>query len=248
MGKAVHDAFPEAREVFEQATAGLPISITELCFEASDEWLRRTENTQPAILTVSVALHRILEARGLMPKWVAGHSLGEYSALVSAGVLDVATAARLVHNRGIYMQQAVPEGAGAMAAVLGLDRTEVDDLCNRCGGDLIVEVANVNAPGQVVVAGNTEAVNQLISMSKEAGARRAILLNVSAPFHCSLMQPAAERLEKDLAEIEFADPRFPVVCNVTATPITKGEALGRGVGIYAVDEIEEIDAVLAALG
>ena len=294
MGKAVHDAFPEAREVFEQATAGLPISITELCFEASDERLRRTENTQPAILTVSVALHRILEARGLMPKWVAGHSLGEYSALVSAGVLDVATAARLVHNRGIYMQQAVPEGAGAMAAVLGLDRTEVDDLCNRCGGDLIVEVANVNAPGQVVVAGNTEAVNQLISMSREAGARRAILLNVSAPFHCSLMQPAAERLEKDLAEIEFADPRFPVVCNVTATSITKGEAarvalerqvtqpvlwsetleflsaqgvevfvevgpgrvlsglvkrtLGRGVEIYAVDEIEEIDAVLAALG
>ena len=294
MGKAVHDAFPEAREVFEQATSGLPISITELCFEASDERLRRTENTQPAILTVSVALHRILEARGLMPKWVAGHSLGEYSALVSAGVLDVATAARLVHNRGIYMQQAVPEGAGAMAAVLGLDRTEVDDLCNRCGGDLIVEVANVNAPGQVVVAGNTEAVNQLISMSREAGARRAILLNVSAPFHCSLMQPAAERLQKDLAEIEFADPRFPVVCNVTATPITKGEAarvalekqvtqpvlwsetleflsaqgvevfvevgpgrvlsglvkrtLGRGVGIYAVDEIEEIDAVLAALG
>ncbi len=293
MGKAVHDAFPEAREVFEQATAGLPISITELCFEASDERLRRTENTQPAILTVSVALHRILEARGLMPKWVAGHSLGEYSALVSAGVLDVATAARLVHNRGIYMQQAVPEGAGAMAAVLGLDRAEVDDLCNRCGGDLIVEVANVNAPGQVVVAGNTEAVNQLISMSKEAGARRAILLNVSAPFHCSLMQPAAERLEKDLAEIEFEDPRFPVVCNVTATSITKGEAarvalerqvtqpvlwsetleflsaqgvevfvevgpgrvlsglvkrtLGRGVGIYAVDEIEEIDAVLAAL-
>ena len=294
MGKAVHDAFPEAREVFEQATAGLPISITELCFEASDERLRRTENTQPAILTVSVALHRILEARGLMPKWVAGHSLGEYSALVSAGVLDVATAARLVHNRGIYMQQAVPEGAGAMAAVLGLDRTEVDDLCNRCGGDLIVEVANVNAPGQVVVAGNTEAVNQLISMSREAGARRAILLNVSAPFHCSLMQPAAERLQKDLAEIEFADPRFPVACNVTATSITKGEAarvalekqvtqpvlwsetleflsaqgvevfvevgpgrvlsglvkrtLGRGVGIYAVDEIEEIDAVLAALG
>jgi len=294
MGKAVHDAFPEAREVFEQATAGLPISITELCFEASDERLRRTENTQPAILTVSVALHRILEARGLMPKWVAGHSLGEYSALVSAGVLDVATAARLVHNRGIYMQQAVPEGTGAMAAVLGLDRTEVDDLCNRCGGDLIVEVANVNAPGQVVVAGNTEAVNQLISMSREAGARRAILLNVSAPFHCSLMQPAAERLQKDLAEIEFADPRFPVVCNATATSITKGEAarvalekqvtqpvlwsetleflsaqgvevfvevgpgrvlsglvkrtLGRGVGIYAVDEIEEIDAVLAALG
>ena len=294
MGKGVHDAFPEAREVFEQANSDLPISITELCFEASDERLLLTENTQPAILTVSVALHRILEARGLVPNWVAGHSLGEYSALVAAGALDVATAARLVHNRGIYMQQAVPEGAGAMAAVLGLERAEIDNLCARCGSDLIVEVANVNAPGQVVVSGNTEAVHQLIAMSKEAGARRAILLNVSAPFHCSLMQPAAERLARDLVEVEFEDPRFPVVCNVTATSIATGEAarlaleqqvtqpvlwsdtleflseqgvevfvevgpgrvlsglvkrtLGRGVGIYAVDEIEEIDAVLAALG
>lgn len=294
MGKGVHDAFPEAREVFEQANADLPISITELCFEASDERLLRTENTQPAILTVSIALHRILEVRGLVPNWVAGHSLGEYSALVAAGALDVATAARLVHNRGIYMQQAVPEGAGAMAAVLGLERVEIDDLCARCGGDLIVEVANVNAPGQVVVSGNTEAVNQVIAMSKQAGARRAILLNVSAPFHCSLMQPAAERLARDLAEVGFEDPRVPVVCNVTATSIATGAAarlaleqqvtqpvlwsetleflsaqgvevfvevgpgrvlsglvkrtLGRGVEIYAVDEIEEIEAVLAALG
>jgi len=293
MGKAVHDAFPQAREVFQQADTGLPMSITELCFEADDEKLRLTENTQPAILTVSVALHRVLEGRGLIPGWVAGHSLGEYSAQVSSGVLDVATAARLVHNRGRYMQEAVPDGAGAMAAVIGLDNDAVADLCTRFGGDEIVEVANLNAPGQVVVAGNTQAVKQLVDAAKEAGARRAILLNVSAPFHCSLMQPAAERLAADLAAVEFADPRFPVVCNVDATPVTTGEAarealerqvtspvrwsetleflaaqgvevfvevgpgrvltglvkrtLGRGVEIYAVDEIEEVDAVVAAL-
>ncbi len=293
MGKAVHDAFPQAREVFQQADTGLPMSITELCFEADDEKLRLTENTQPAILTVSVALHRVLEGRGLIPGWVAGHSLGEYSAQVSSGVLDVATAARLVHNRGRYMQEAVPDGAGAMAAVIGLDNDAVADLCTRFGGDEIVEVANLNAPGQVVVAGDTQAVKQLVDAAKEAGARRAILLNVSAPFHCSLMQPAAERLAADLAAVEFADPRFPVVCNVDATPVTTGEAarealerqvtspvrwsetleflaaqgvevfvevgpgrvltglvkrtLGRGVEIYAVDEIEEVDAVVAAL-
>lgn len=293
MGKAVHDAFPQAREVFQQADTGLPMSITELCFEADDEKLRLTENTQPAILTVSVALHRVLEGRGLIPGWVAGHSLGEYSAQVSSGVLDVATAARLVHNRGRYMQEAVPDGAGAMAAVIGLDNDAVVDLCTRFGGDEIVEVANLNAPGQVVVAGDTQAVKQLVDAAKEAGARRAILLNVSAPFHCSLMQPAAERLAADLAAVEFADPRFPVVCNVDATPVTTGEAarealerqvtspvrwsetleflaaqgvevfvevgpgrvltglvkrtLGRGVEIYAVDEIEEVDAVVAAL-
>ncbi len=293
MGKLVHDAFPEARAIFEQADVGLPMSITELCFEADDDTLRLTENTQPAILTVSVALHRVLEGRGLIPGWVAGHSLGEYSAQVSSGVLDVATAARLVHNRGRYMQEAVPDGAGAMAAVLGLDNDVVADLCTRFGGDEIAEVANLNAPGQVVVAGDTQAVKQLVDAAKEAGARRAILLNVSAPFHCSLMQPAAERLAADLAAVEFADPRFPVVCNVDATPVTTGEAarealerqvtspvrwsetleflaaqgvevfvevgpgrvltglvkrtLGRGVEIYAVDEIEEVDAVVAAL-
>ena len=293
MGKAVHDAFPEAREIFEQADTGLPMSITDLCFEANDETLRLTENTQPAILTVSVALHRVLEGRGLIPDWVAGHSLGEYSALVASGVLDVATAARLVHNRGRYMQEAVPDGAGAMAAVLGLDNDAVADLCTRFGGDEIAEVANLNAPGQVVVAGNTEAIEQLVDAAKEAGARRAILLNVSAPFHCSLMQPAAERLAADLAAVEFADARFPVVCNVDAAPVTAGAAarealerqvtspvrwsetleflaaqgvevfvevgpgrvlsglvkrtLGRGVEIYAVDELEEVDAVVATL-
>ncbi len=224
MGKAVHDAFPEAREIFEQADAGLPMSITELCFEANDETLRLTENTQPAILTVSVALHRVLEGRGLIPDWVAGHSLGEYSALVASGVLDVATAARLVHHRGRYMQEAVPDGGGAMAAVLGLHNEAVADLCTRFGGDEIVEVANLNAPGQVVVAGATKAVERVVDAAKEAGARRAILLNVSAPFHCSLMRPAADRLATDLAAVEFADARFPVVCNVDAAPVTAGAA------------------------
>lgn len=293
MGKLVHDAFPEARAIFEQADVGLPMSITELCFEADDDTLRLTENTQPAILTVSVALHRVLEGRGLVPDWVAGHSLGEYSALVTAGVLDVATAARLVHNRGRYMQEAVPDGAGSMAAILGLDGDAIADLCIRFGGDQIAEVANLNAPGQVVVAGHAEAVAELVGAAKKAGARRAILLNVSAPFHCSLMEPAARRLAIDLAAVEFADARFPVVCNVDAAPVTDGAAarqaleqqvtspvrwsetleflaaqgvdvfvevgpgrvlsglvkrtLGRGVETYAVGELEEIDAVVAAL-
>jgi len=293
MGKAAYEAFDEAREVFAAADTGLPMSIAELCFDADDATLRLTENTQPAILTVSVALNRVLEARGLRPGWVAGHSLGEYSALVVAGVLDVATAARLVHNRGRYMQEAVPEGAGSMAAVLGLDNDVIESLCAEQAGEQVVQVANLNAPGQVVVAGHREAVERTVEAAKAAGARRAILLNVSAPFHCSLMQPAADRLAGDLKAAEFADPSVPVVCNVDAKPVNDGatardglerqvtrpvrwsetleflasrgvetfvevgpgrvlsglvkRTLGRGVGIYAVDELEEIDAVVASL-
>ena len=293
MGKPVYESFPAARDVFEQADAGLPMSITELCFDADEETLRLTENTQPAILTVSVALHRVLADRGLAPGWVAGHSLGEYSALVAAGVLDIGVAAGLVHNRGRYMQEAVPAGAGSMAAILGLDDAIVAELCERAEGG-VVEVANLNAPGQVVVAGHAATVGQVVDAAKEAGARRAILLNVSAPFHCSLMRPAAQRLALDLAEVDFADATAPVVCNVDAAPITAGSAardalerqvtspvrwsetikflaaqgvdafvevgpgrvlsglvkrtLGPGVGIYAVDELEEIEAVVVTLG
>jgi [acyl-carrier-protein] S-malonyltransferase len=293
MGKAVYEALPEAREVFEQADARLPMSITELCFNSDDESLRLTQNTQPAILTVSAALHRVLEGRNLKPDWVAGHSLGEYSALVAAGVLDVGSAAELVHNRGRYMQEAVAEGAGSMAAILGLDNEEVAAICASQGGEGVVEVANLNAPGQVVIAGHQGAVQRAVEAAKEAGARRAILLNVSAPFHCSLMQPAADRLAPELADAAFAEPAMPVVCNVDAAAISGGDAardalrrqvtspvrwsetleflaaqgvdvfvevgpgrvlsslvkrtLGRGVGIYAVDELEEIDAVVQAL-
>jgi len=293
MGRAVHDAFPEAREVFETIDAGLPMSITELCFDADDDTLRLTQNTQPAILAVSAALNRVLQGRGFVPDWVAGHSLGEYSALVAAGVLDVGVAATLVHNRGRYMQEAVPEGSGSMAAILGLDADEVTRICGENSGDEVVEVANLNAPGQVVIAGHSGAVGRAVDAAKDAGARRAILLNVSAPFHCSLMQPAADRLAPELAAATFADPTVSVVCNVDADAVTSGDAaraalgrqvtspvrwsetleflagqgvdvfievgpgrvlsglvkrtLGRGVGIYSVDELEEIDAVMQAL-
>jgi len=294
MGKAVYQAFPGAREVFEQADARLPMSITELCFESDEETLRLTENTQPAILTVSAALHRALVGQGLRPDWVAGHSLGEYSALVAAGVLDVGSAVELVHKRGRYMQEAVPEGTGSMAAIIGLDNEEVAAICVAQGGEEVVEVANLNAPGQVVIAGHAGAVERAVKAAKEAGARRAILLNVSAPFHCSLMQPAADRLAPELAAAVFGEAAMPIVCNVDAAVVTGGDAacdalrrqvtspvrwsetlmflaaqgvetfvevgpgrvlsglvkrtLGRGVGIYAVDEREEVDAVVQALG
>ena len=223
MGRAAYEAFPEAREAFEQADAALPMSISELCFEGSEEDLRLTENTQPAILTVSAALHRVLEARGLAPQWVAGHSLGEYSALVAAGALGVGGAAALVHKRGRYMQEAVPEGVGAMAAILGLEAEAVEGLCNGYQADGVVQVANLNAPGQIVVAGHRTAVEELVETAKEAGARRALLLNVSAPFHCSLMEPAADRLAPDLHGADFGDPMVPVVCNVDAQPVRDGE-------------------------
>ncbi len=293
MGKGAHAAFPEAREVFAEADAALPMSITELCFEGDEETLRLTENTQPAILTVSAALHRVLESRGLVPDWVAGHSLGEYSALVAAGTLDVGTAAALVHARGRYMQEAVAEGVGAMAAVLGLESDVVTEICAEHSGEEVVEVANLNAPGQVVIAGHAGAVERAAEAAKTAGARRAIMLNVSAPFHCSLMQPAAERLAPALDAATFADPAPPLVCNADADAVTGGAAardalhrqvtspvrwsetleflaaqgvgvfvevgpgrvlsglvkrtLGRGVGIYAVDEVEEVEAVVQAL-
>ncbi len=224
MGKGVYEGFAEAREVFDQADAGLPMSITELCFEADDETLRLTQNTQPAILTFSAALHRVLTAHGLEPDWVAGHSLGEYSALVAAGALDVGTAAGLVHNRGRYMQEAVAEGVGSMAAILGVDNDAVAEICAEHSGDEVVEVANLNSPGQVVIAGHSGAVEAAVAAAKAAGARRAILLNVSAPFHCSLMQPAAERLAPELDEAAFADPAVPVVSNVDAAAVTDAAA------------------------
>lgn len=224
MGRAVHEAFAEARAVFDEADAGLPMSITELCFDADEDTLRRTENTQPAILTVSAALHRVLAANGLRPGWVAGHSLGEYSALVAAGALPVGAAATLVHHRGRYMQEAVPEGEGSMAAVLGLDNDQVARICAQQDGAGVVEVANVNAPGQVVIAGHRVAVEGAVAAAQQAGARRAIMLNVSAPFHCSLMQPAADRLAPELDGAPLVDPAVPVVCNVDAAAVTTAAA------------------------
>lgn len=227
MGKALSDSFPEAREVFEIADEALGRPLSALCFGEDAEALARTENTQPAILAVSIAAYRVLAGRGLRPGWMAGHSLGQYSALVAAGSLDLADAVRLVERRGRYMQEAVPEGRGAMAAILGLDDAGVEEACRhvRNRGVGVAEPANYNAPGQLVVAGDRLAVEAVVEEAKASGARRAVLLNVSAPFHCSLMEPAAARLWRDLQTIDFRDPVVPVMCNVDAVPLRHRHAV-----------------------
>ncbi len=224
MGKEAHDIFPEAAAAFAEADEALGFQLSELCFAGDADELRRTENTQPAILTVSTALHRVLTARGVAADSMAGHSLGQYSALVAAGSLELADAVRLVRDRGRYMQEAVPAGEGAMAAVLGLADDAVIAACAEAGRDAEpVEPANFNSPGQVVIAGATTAVHRAIEIAKVAGARRAMLLDVSAPFHCSLMAPAQERLEVDLGAVALRTPNVPVVCNVDAVPLATSD-------------------------
>ena len=217
MGKDLFDNFTAAREVFEAADEALGFSISDLCFAGSEADLQLTANTQPAILTVSVAAYHAAMAEGLdEPDYVAGHSLGEYSALVAAGVLDFADAVRTVRNRGTYMQEAVPVGVGAMAAILGLDVSEVKAGCEEAANGQVCSPANINSPNQVVIAGHAEAVDRACEILKEKGAKRAIKLNVSAPFHCQLMMPAQERLAADLATLEYFDFLFPIVHNVDA--------------------------------
>ncbi len=217
MGKDLFDNFTAAREVFEAADEALEFSLSDMCFSGDEAELQLTANTQPAILTVSLAAYHSACAEGLPePDYVAGHSLGEYSALVAAGVLDFADAVRTVRNRGTYMQEAVPVGVGAMAAILGSDVDEVIAGCIEAAKGQICEAANINSRTQVVIAGNTEAVDRACEILKEKGAKRAIKLNVSAPFHCQLMMPAQERLANDLATLEYFDFLFPIVHNVDA--------------------------------
>lgn len=224
MGKDLFDNFAVSRAVFEEADDALEFSLSEMCFAGTTEDLALTENTQPAILTVSVAAFRAMEAEGFpMPDYVAGHSLGEYSALVAANGLSFSDAVKTVRKRGKYMQEAVPVGVGAMAAILGLPLETVQIACDEAAEGEICAPANINSPAQIVIAGNAEAVDRAIELLKERGAKRAIKLNVSAPFHCDLMLPAQERLEEDLAKIEFQDLRFPIIENVTADANTKGE-------------------------
>lgn len=219
MGKDLFDNFQTAREVFEQADDALGFKISEICFSGTDEELALTANTQPAILTASVAAFRAMDAEGFkLPDFAAGHSLGEYSALVAAGVIDFADAVRTVHNRGTYMQEAVPVGVGAMAAILGLDAETVANGCDEAANGQVCSPANINSPSQVVIAGNSEAVDRACEILKSKGAKRAIRLNVSAPFHCSLMMPAQERLSTDLAKLPFGSYRFQVVHNIDAEP------------------------------
>jgi [acyl-carrier-protein] S-malonyltransferase len=198
--------------------------MSRLCFEGSAEELALTENTQPAVLTVSIAALAALERRGVRPAAAAGHSLGEYSAHVAAGTLDFEDAVRAVRARGQFMQQAVAVGQGAMAAILGLDRRTVSELCLRGAAGQVVEPVNFNEPAQTAIAGHAAAVERVMELARQAGAKRALRLPVSAPFHSSLMEPAARRLAAVLREIEFRDPRFPVYTNVAATPISRADA------------------------
>jgi [acyl-carrier-protein] S-malonyltransferase len=226
MGLQVAERFSAARTAFEEVNQALAFPLSGLCFHGPEEELRLTENTQPAILTTSIALFRALEERGARPDYVAGHSLGEYSALVAAGALGLPEAASLVRRRGRYMQEAVPVGVGAMAALLGLDLPAVQAVCEKAARGQVVSPANLNSPGQIAIAGHREAVERAMVLAREAGARRAIPLQVSAPFHCALMMPAEQRLAVDLDECRFSDLRCPLVTNVDAKPIrSAAEAL-----------------------
>ncbi|MCY4602100.1 MAG: ACP S-malonyltransferase [Acidobacteria bacterium] len=218
MGQALAAAFPVCRETFEQADDALGEPLSRLCFEGPADQLTLTANTQPAVLAVSVAVYRLLVSRGVRPELLAGHSLGEYSAHVAAGTLGFADALRTVRRRGLYMQEAVPVGHGAMAAVLGLDAEKVEQACAEAAEGEVVSPANLNAPGQVVIAGARAAVSRAGARARELGARRVLPLPVSAPFHCALMRPAQARLEPELRALVVSDPAVPVVANVDAEP------------------------------
>ena len=250
MGRALAGAYPECRAVYEEADAALGEPLSRLCFEGPEDRLQLTENTQPAILTVSVAAARLLAARGIHPHYAAGHSLGEYSAHVVAGTIAFADAVRIVRRRGRYMQEAVPVGSGAMAAILGLDRDEVAAACVEAAEGDVVAPANLNAPGQVVIAGTAAAVARAGERAKARGARRVIPLPVSAPFHCALMKPAEDRLAPELRALPVRAPAVPVIANVDAEPRVDGpssiDALVRQVS--APVRWEEVVARLASAG
>jgi len=224
MGRALAEAHPACRAVFDEADAALGEPLSGICFDGPAERLTLTENTQPAILAVSIAAVRLLESRGLRPDVVAGHSLGEYSAHVAAGTFGFADAIRIVRRRGRYMQEAVPIGEGAMAAILGGDPAAVAQACVEAAQGQVVSPANLNAPGQVVIAGHTAAVARAGERAKALGARKVVPLPVSAPFHCALMKPAEERLAPELAALAASAPRVPVVANVDAEPKTTAAA------------------------
>ena len=241
MGRDLYDTFPTARAVFQEADDALGFALSHLIFAGPEDQLKLTEHTQPAILTVSVAASRVLSENGFTPALTAGHSLGEYSAHVAAGTFSFADAVRTVRARGRYMQQAVPPGEGAMAAILGLSADLINDICAQVSDDLtplpnardsislafspnsaVVSPANLNSPGQTVISGAAHAVERAAELCKQAGAKRTVMLPVSAPFHCALMQPAQDRLAIELEAIPFADPALPVACNVDARLLTRG--------------------------
>jgi [acyl-carrier-protein] S-malonyltransferase len=226
MGKDLAAQHAVARQTFEEADEALGYKISQLCFEGPEDQLRLTEITQPAILTTSVAAWRVLKEKEVTPSFVAGHSLGEYSAHVAAGTIDFADAVRTVRNRGKFMQEAVPVGVGAMAAILGMELEKVNMVCTEAAQGEVCAAANINSAEQIVISGNKAAVERAAKLASDRGAKRAVMLPVSAPFHCSLMKPAQDRLAVDLAALAFQDPTIPVICNVDATEVT-GAAAGR---------------------
>jgi [acyl-carrier-protein] S-malonyltransferase len=250
MGKSLAQTFPSARAVFEEADQTLGFELSRLCFEGPEEALRLTENTQPAILTVSVAAFAVLRENGYQPDFVAGHSLGEYSALVAAGSLRFGDAVSLVRKRGRYMQEAVPPGLGAMAALLKLPEGKLEAVLSEAAQGEVVSAANLNSPDQVVIAGHAGAVARAIELAKAAGARRAVLLPVSAPFHCSLMRPAQERLALDLKQAPFAELRCPLVNNARASQVLSGADARQGLIDQVTSPVRWTESIrlLAALG
>lgn len=222
MGKELAERFVSARGAFEEADRELGFALSQLCFEGPEETLKLTENTQPAILTVAIAAHRTLSEHGIVPDYVAGHSLGEYAALVVAGGLAFADAVNLVRNRGRYLQEAVPPGEGAMAAILGLAPAQVEQICKQAADGCVIAPANLNAPEQTVISGHAAAVKRAVEIASASGAKRAVILAVSAPFHCELMLPAQQRLESDLRAATFRDLRIPLVNNADAEVVQSG--------------------------
>jgi [acyl-carrier-protein] S-malonyltransferase len=224
MGKDLAEKYPIARLTFEEADEALGYRLSQLCFDGPKEDLRLTEVTQPAMLTASVAAWRVLDEKGVKPSYVAGHSLGEYSAHVAAGTISFADAVRTVRNRGKYMQEAVPVGVGTMAAILGMDIDQVTAVCVDAAQGEVCEPANINSPEQIVISGHVAAVERATKLADERGAKRAKILPVSAPFHCSLMKPAQDRLATDLQLLGFQKPRIPVICNVDAIALNGEES------------------------
>lgn len=250
MGKGLAESYAAARRVFEEADDALGFPISRLCFEGPEDQLKLTENTQPALLTVSVAAGEVLKERGWAPDYVAGHSLGEYSALVAAGSLAFADAVRLVRNRGRYMQAAVPPGVGAMAALLRLPEGKLESVLEQAAQGEVVSAANFNSPDQVVIAGHAGAVARAMELAKAAGARRAVPLPVSAPFHCALMKPAQERLKTDLDATEFRDLSCPLINNWQAREIRTGAEAREGLYRQVPNPVRWVDSIryLAAAG
>lgn len=219
MGKEIAESYSEAMKIFDLASERLGIDMKKLCFEGDEEELKKTENTQPSILTTSIALLEVLKLKGIVPEVTAGLSLGEYSALVASNAISFVDAVALVKKRGKYMQEAVPEGQGTMAAVMGMERESVMECLKMASGYGVVEAANFNCPGQIVIAGHTKAVEHACTILKEKGAKRAMMLPVSAPFHSSLLKPAGEKLAAELEKVEISDNKLPVVSNVNAQVI-----------------------------